>query len=144
MKNKMQKSSNEQDSHLYGVVVRTSLPLHAAATQAQAVQAAADAPAIPTVTSVVTAPAAASDATITAFTEYDKNIEFDHVIDDGGWEADRGKVMGESRDRSLLSSQHNNTTAAHAASTNGVLQDQGGYNSNSNIMDVFTPILPVQ
>jgi hypothetical protein len=47
--------------------------------------------------------------------------------------------MGESRGRSLMSSKHKNTTAAHAASTTGVLQDQGGYDSDSNIMDVFTP-----
>jgi hypothetical protein len=83
-KKKMQKSSNKPDSRLCGVGVCTSLPLHASATQAQAVLAAADAPAVPTVTSVATAPAAASDAAITAFTKNDENIEFDHVIDDGG------------------------------------------------------------
>ncbi len=77
----MQKSSNERDSLLWGVVVHTSLPLHAAATQTQAVLAAADAPAVLTITSIATAPAAASDAAVTAFTEYDKNIEFNHVID---------------------------------------------------------------
>ncbi len=93
-----------RNSHLCGVVVHMSPPLHAATTQAQAVPAAADASAVPTVTSVATAPAAASDSTITAFTEYDKNIEFDHVLDDGGWGADGDKVMGESRGRSLLSS----------------------------------------
>jgi hypothetical protein len=47
--------------------------------------------------------------------------------------------MGESRGRSLLSSRHSNTTTAHASGTNGVLQDHGGYDSGSNIMDVFTP-----
>jgi hypothetical protein len=101
-KKKMRKSSNEQDSRLCGIVVLTSLPLHATATQAQAIPAAADAPAIRTITSIATAPAAASDATVAAFTEYDKNIEFDHVIDDGGWGANGDEVMGESRGRSLL------------------------------------------
>ncbi len=133
----MWKSSNNRDSRLCGIVVRMSPPLHAAATQAQAITAAAAAPAILTITSIATAPAAASDAAVTAFTEYDKNIEFDHVIDDGMWGADGDKVKGESSGWSLLSSQHNNTIAAHATSTTGVLQDQGGY--DSNIMDVFTP-----
>ncbi len=113
--------------------------LHATTTQAQAVPAAADAPAVPTVISIATTPAATSDAVVTKFTDYDKNIEFNHVIDDGGWGANGDAVMGESRGRSLLSSQHNNTAAAHAAGTNGVLQDQGDYESDSNIMDVFTP-----
>jgi hypothetical protein len=138
-KKKMRKSPNEGASRLCGVVVHTSPPSHAAATQAQAVPAAADAPAVPTITSVATALAAASDSSVTAFTEYDKNIEFDHVIDDGGWGDDGDKVMRESRGRSLLSSRHSNTTTAHAAGTNGVLQDRGGYDSSSNIMDVFTP-----
>jgi hypothetical protein len=114
-KKKMRKSSNKQDSRLCSVVVRTSTPSHAAATQAQAVLAAADTPAVLAVTSVATAPAAASDSAIKAFTEYDKIIEFDHIIDDGGWGANRDEVMGESRGRSLLSSLHSNTTAVHAA-----------------------------
>lgn len=37
-------------------------------------------------------------------------------------------MMEESSGRSILTTQHNKTTAAHAAAT-GVLQDQGGYDS---------------
>jgi hypothetical protein len=102
-----------------------------------AVTAATAAPGVLAVTSNATALAATSDAAVTAFTEYDENIEFNHVIDDGGWGAGGDEVMGESSGRSLLSSQHNNTITAHAAITTRVLQDQGGY--DSNIMDVFTP-----
>jgi hypothetical protein len=137
-KKKMRKSSNNQDSCFCGVVVRMSSSLHATTTQAQAVPAAAAAPAVLAVTSIATAPAAASDAAVTAFTEYDNYIEFDNVIDDGGWGAYGNKVMGESSGRFRLTSQHNNTTTAHAASTTRVLQDQGGYDNNSDIMEVFT------
>jgi hypothetical protein len=83
-KKKMRKSFNEQDFSLCGIVVCRSPPSHAAATRAQAIPAVIDAPAVLTITSVATAPTAASDSTVTVFTEYDKNIEFDHVVDDGG------------------------------------------------------------
>jgi hypothetical protein len=94
-KKKMQKSSNERDSCLCGIVVLTSLQLHATATQAQAILAAADAPAVPTVTSVATVPVATSDAAITAFTECDKNIEFNLVLAARGGGADSDELRGE-------------------------------------------------
>jgi hypothetical protein len=76
----MRKSSNKQDSRLCSIVVRTTPPSHAAATQAQVTPAAADAPAFSNFTSVATAPAAASDSSITEFTEYDVDMIWDRVF----------------------------------------------------------------
>jgi len=136
-RNKVRKSSNNRDSHICDTVVHTTPPSHAAA--AQAVPAAAASPTCLAVASIAAAPMAAFNATVTAFTEYDKYIQFDNfVVDvDGGWGAHGDKMTGKSSGRSLLTPQHNKTTTAHAATTR-VLQDQvEGY--DINIVDVFTP-----
>ena len=133
------KSSNDRDSRLCGVVVHTTPPSHDAAA-AQVNPAAATASAGWAVTSVAAAPAAASNAAVEAFTEYDGYIEFDNVVDDGGgWGAYGDEMTGESSGRSLLTPRHNEITTAYAA-TAGVSQDQGGY--DSDIVEVFTPPPP--
>ena len=107
------------------------------AAAAQVDPAAATAPAGRAVTSIAAAPAAASNAAVDAFTEYDGIIEFDHIVNDGGWGAYGDEMTGENSGRSLLTPRHNETTAAYAA-TAGVSQDQGGYDSNV-VEVVFMP-----
>ena len=98
--NKVQKSSNDRDSHLCGVVVRTTPPTHAAAAQVNSAAAAA-APAGRAVTSVAAALVAASNAAVAAFSEYDDYIQFDNVVDDGAWGAYGDEMTGESSGRPL-------------------------------------------
>ena len=101
-RNEVRKSSNDRDSRLCGVVVHTTPPSHDAAVT-QVDPAAATAPAGWAVTSIAAAPAAASNAAVEAFPEYDSYIGFDNVVDDGGWGAyDGDEIMGESSGRSLL------------------------------------------
>jgi hypothetical protein len=121
--------------------VHTTPPSHdAAAAQVNPAAATATASAGWAVTSVAAAPAAASNAAVEAFTEYDGYIEFDNAVDDGGgWGAYGDEMTGESSGRFLLTPRHNETTAAYAA-TAGVSQDQGG--CDSDIVEVFTPPPP--
>jgi hypothetical protein len=91
------------------LVVRTTPPLHDAAA-AQVDPAATTAPAGRAVTSIAAAPVAASNAAVDAFTVYDGIIEFDHVVNDGGWGAYGDKMTGENSGRSLLTPRHNETT----------------------------------